>query len=102
LAFEVILLTTSCIGRLLADLADVDWCAGLPGNLLAFLLWDLSTFLSGNTDTSLLRNLGLGFKADLFFGTKSSGFRKQEIKTESSFGLLKLLSLNIDVNVRID
>jgi hypothetical protein len=49
--------TGGSIGRLLADLADVDRRAGLLGHLLAVLLRHLLAFFFGNSHTLLLRNL---------------------------------------------
>ena len=47
----------TCIGGLLADLADIDRCAGLLGHLLAIFFGNLLAFFSRNTHTFLLRNL---------------------------------------------
>ena len=51
-------LTASCIGRLMADLANIDRCASLLGHLLAILFGNLLAFFFGNTHTLLLRDLG--------------------------------------------
>ena len=49
--------SSSSIGRLLADLAEVDRGTDLLWNLLAGLLGHLLAFLPGNTHTPLLRHL---------------------------------------------
>ncbi len=55
IAFVSSSLTASCtaIGRLLADLADVDGDAGLFRDLLAGLLGHLGAFFSGHCNTLL-------------------------------------------------
>ena len=52
-------LTTSGVGWLFADLADVDGGALLLGNLLAILLGNLTAILSGHALAFLLGNLKL-------------------------------------------
>jgi hypothetical protein len=42
----------------MADLTDIDRCAGLLRHLLAVLLRNLPAFFFGNIDTLLLRYLG--------------------------------------------
>ena len=61
IAFVCSSLTASCtaIGRLLADLADVDGDTGLFRDLLAGILRHLDAFLLGHGHTLLFGNLFL-------------------------------------------
>ena len=60
IAFVCSSLTASCaIGRLLADLTDVDGDAGLFRDLLAGILGHLDAFLLGHGHTLLFGNLFL-------------------------------------------
>ena len=57
--YSILSLATSCIGRLMADLANIDRCASLLGHrlVLAILCRNLLAFFFGKTHTLLLRNL---------------------------------------------
>ena len=56
--FGIFSLAASCnsIGRLVADLANIDRCAGLLGNLLAVLLGNLLAFFFGHTNIRLKKS----------------------------------------------